>query len=74
MTAVERDPDGQVHDWVFTFGEGQAHRGRYVVIAGTFDDARAEAYRRFGRLWSRQYASREDAGVARFGLVPLESA
>ncbi len=44
---------------------------RYVVIRGTHSSARAEMMRIFGRVWSFQYDSREDAGVDEHELVEL---
>lgn len=35
-------------DWIFTFGCGQEHAGHYVKIHGTYDEARAEMFRRYG--------------------------
>ena len=41
--------------WYFTFGSGQPHANRYVVIVGTYDEARDEMNRRFNRVWGFQY-------------------
>ena len=65
--AVEEDRK----DWYFTFGCGQAHAGHYAVISGTCDEARQEMFRRFGRQWSMQYASAEEAGVEKWNLERL---
>lgn len=42
--------------WIFTFGCGQQHAGRYVRIWGTFDEARRKMFEKFGREWSVQYS------------------
>jgi hypothetical protein len=72
-------------EWIFTFGSGQrlvppgypdveglSLQDRYVRIAGdTWDYARDEMERRFGRQWAFQYHTEEEAGVQRFGLREL---
>ena len=62
----------EVRDWIFTFGCGQAYAGRYCVIRGTHDEARAEMFRRHGQQWSMQYRTPEDAGVETYGLKELK--
>ncbi|MET7949263.1 hypothetical protein [Micromonospora sp. NPDC005324] len=57
--------------WVFTFGSGQEHDGRYVLIYGTRAEARAEMVLHFGNRWCDQYASTKAAGVNEFGLTQL---
>jgi len=42
--------------WYFTFGSGQVHDGRYVVIEGTSSEARAKMFEMFGEEWSMQYS------------------
>lgn len=74
MTATVTTPTAQQETWYFTFGSGQQHDGKYVVIPGTYDDARDEMFRHFGNAWSFQYASPERAGVEEFGLVELPRA
>jgi hypothetical protein len=60
-------PDSR--EWIFTFGHGHTPNQNYFVrITGTFEGARLEMFRRFGRGWSMQYESEDEAGVARFGL------
>lgn len=59
-------------DWFFTFGGGHAHQGGYVRIHGTHSAARDEMVRRFGRKWSNQYPTPEEAGIAEFGLHEVE--
>lgn len=45
--------------WVFTFGCGHRNRGHYVRIYGTFEGARAEMVRRYGREWAFQYTQEQ---------------
>ena len=59
-------------DWIFTFGFGHEHKNNFVRIRGTFETARLEMFRRFGRKWSMQYPSEEEAGVERFALTDLD--
>ena len=59
-------------DWYFTFGWGQPHQNCYHVIFGTYEEARLEMNLRFNRVWCGQYASAEEAGVAKFGLKQLK--
>jgi hypothetical protein len=68
----ENDPP---RDWIFTFGFGQWHgarRNNFVRIHGTFYEARAEMFKRYGKQWSMQYESEEAAGVREFNLKELE--
>lgn len=46
-------------EWIFTFGVGHKHAGHYVRIKGTYEDARAEMMRRYGRAWAWQYSIKE---------------
>ena len=58
---------------VFTFGFGQKHEGKYVVISGKSKaDCRKRMFDMFGQKWSSQYDSKEDAGVDEFNLVELK--
>jgi hypothetical protein len=59
-------------NWYFTFGHGQPHFGYYHVIHGTCAETSAEMTRRFGGVWSMQYASREAAGVDEWSLKELK--
>lgn len=59
-------------DWYFTFGCGQEHSNKYVKIHGTFSEARAEMYSRFGTKWSMQYESAEEAGIKQWGYEELK--
>ena len=46
--------------YYFTFGYGQLHENKYVVIeADTYEEAREEMYNRFGTKWSFQYTEKE---------------
>lgn len=42
--------------WVFTFGCGHEHEGHYVKIKGTFEEARAKMFERYGNAWAFQYS------------------
>ena len=45
--------------WVFTFGSGQEHEGHYVIIFGSFNEAREKMIKRFGTQWAFQYSEQE---------------
>ena len=52
-------------DWIFTFGQNQhdgAHRNHFVRVHGTFEEARLEMFRRYGRAWAMQYPNEKEAG------------
>ena len=55
---------------VFTFGYGQAYAGGFVELPFEVDasEARALMVEAFGRFWSMEYSSQEEAGVDRFNL------
>lgn len=42
--------------WVFTFGCGQKHEGKYVKIYGTHEDARNKMFDKYGSEWAFQYS------------------
>ena len=42
-------------EWLFTFGSGQQHDGRFVRITGTHESARARMVEVFGTAWCDQY-------------------
>jgi len=68
---------GKERDWFFTFGSGHELDGEslgraFVRIHGTAREARRRMVARFGQKWSHQYASEEEAGVQRFGLIELK--
>lgn len=46
-------------EWIFTFGSGQPHAGHFVRIKGTYEEARAEMFRRYGSRWAFQYSAAE---------------
>ena len=42
--------------WIFTFGYGQKHAGKYVKIWGTHDSARNKMFEKYGSEWSFQHS------------------
>ena len=42
--------------WYFTFGWDQPRQGHYVKIYGTYETAREEMLKRYGRVWAFQYS------------------
>lgn len=42
--------------WIFTFGCGQGHAGRYVRIKGSFEEARRKMVDKYGLEWAFQYS------------------
>lgn len=58
--------------WYFTFGvDHPQYSMYYVVIKGSWNEARGEMIKRYGSRWSFQYDSPEAAGVERYGLKEL---
>lgn len=45
--------------WIFTFGCGQKYEGKYVRIRGTYEQARAKMFERYGSEWAFQYSEEE---------------
>ena len=45
--------------WIFTFGYGQQHQGKYVKISGTFGEAREKMFKKYGPEWAFQYSEEE---------------
>lgn len=43
-------------NWIFTFGNDHEFAGNYVKIFGTYEEARAEMFSRFGDKWAFQYS------------------
>lgn len=41
--------------WAFTFGVGHGLRNYYVVIEGTYEEARKRMFELFGKHWCGQY-------------------
>ncbi|PWR13661.1 hypothetical protein DKT68_00785 [Micromonospora acroterricola] len=68
------DTENQPEAWIFTFGSGQEHDGKYVVIAGSYDEARAEMLAYFGNRWSFQYRADERTEIESHGAVELPRA
>lgn len=60
------------HNWYFTFGHGQKYQNCYCVIHGTYESAKNEMIRKFGYKWCGQYASAQEAGIEKYGLVKVE--
>lgn len=48
-----------VDTWIFTFGFGQKYAGYFVRISGTYEEARKEMIRRYGKEWAFQYSEAE---------------
>jgi transcriptional regulator with XRE-family HTH domain len=66
------EPVGEMSDYYFTFGCGQAHEGCYTIIqASNSGEARLEMNRRYGEKWAFQYNSAEAAGVEKWGLKKI---
>ena len=42
--------------WIFTFGDGQKHEGRFVKVKGGFLEARSKMIAKYGRNWAFQYS------------------
>jgi hypothetical protein len=64
-------------DWFFTFGSGHSYHGEsleraYVRFHGTWLEARQKMVDAFGKAWSHQYPSEEEAGVGTYGLYELK--
>ena len=58
--------------WYFTFGCGQEHAGKYVVLFGTCQSTRDEMWKLFGEKWAFQYKTAEEAGVEKWSYKKLE--
>lgn len=65
--------------FVFTFGPNHRHpitgeplARRFVTLPGTLDQSRAAMMALFGARWAHQYPSEDQAGVAKYGLEPLD--
>ena len=65
------EPVEQQASWLFTFGGGQQHADRYVVLPGTYDSAREEMLRRHGQAWCGQYPVSDRAEMESYGLTEL---
>lgn len=45
--------------YIFTFGQGQEHAGKYVKIYGSYNDARDKMFDRYDDKWAFQYSAEE---------------
>lgn len=45
--------------WIFTFGCGQRHEGKYVKIYGTYSEARNKMFDKYGKEWGFQHSEKE---------------
>ena len=45
--------------WIFTFGYGQDHGGRFVKIYGSYGEARHKMFIKYGDKWAFQYSASE---------------
>lgn len=52
-------PEKKQEWWIFTFGSGQEHEGKYVRIKGTYFTAREKMFDRYGEKWGFQYSEKE---------------
>lgn len=62
--------------WYFMFGMGHPHAGKFTRITGTWEGARQEMIRRYGRKWSHQYDAEkwfdEKTGLAQSDIYDLK--
>ena len=45
--------------WIFTFGCGHKYGGKYVRIAGDYNEARNKMVQKYGTEWAFQYSEEE---------------
>lgn len=45
--------------WIFTFGYGQEHEGKYVKVWGTYGSAREKMCAKYSYHWAFQYSLEE---------------
>lgn len=57
--------------WYFTFQQISPWKDHFMVIEGSYLNARREMFRRFNSHWSMQYGSALKAGVEEFNLTEL---
>ena len=58
---------------IFTFGRGQEHKGKYVVIdAPTREDCRTEMIRLYGMNWAYIYEAYKLPAIINAGLTELK--
>ena len=58
-------------EWIFTFCQDSKLKNHYIVFKGSYGEARTQMFENFNR-WAFQYASREEAGVEKYGLIELK--
>lgn len=46
-------------EWIFTFGIDHKNSGKCVRLKGSYDKARSDMFRLFGRNWAAQYSPTE---------------
>ena len=49
--------------WIFTFGIGQEHGGKYVRIWGTYSEARAKMVKKYGNKWAFHSIRRKNISI-----------
>ena len=50
--------------WIFTFGWGQQHQGKYVKIYAESDgEARDKMFAKYGEKWAQQYSAEQWKGM-----------
>lgn len=59
----------KTQDFFFTFGLGTILKNKYAKINGTFESAREEMFRLFGKDWCMQHTADEFDGA---GLTEIE--
>jgi hypothetical protein len=59
----------KTQDFFFTFGLGTILKDKYAKINGTFESAREEMFRLFGRGWCMQHTAEDFDGT---GLTEIE--
>ncbi len=59
--------------WYFTFGNGSILRNNFVVVPGTYDEARTKIAERYGNKWAFQYSQKDFEGQPeKYGLTEVE--
>lgn len=52
-------PEEKPEYWIFTFGCGQPHAGKYVKIRGSYYEARQKMITHYGKEWCFQYSEKD---------------
>jgi hypothetical protein len=65
-----REEHAPSSSWLFSWGFGHEHPNRYVRIEGTYEEARREMVRRYGRRWAFQYPESEEAELLACDMRP----